>query len=216
MKKLLLISFLLVGIVLSSMAQITPVKRVRIATRTTTFDQNLPAGTEIYCVSDSTHWVVGSDGVASTATIATAYVASTIKLEQTKIDVNPEETAYNIIIDSLKATAQTVRIDSANTEQAGVLTVYQYNKLVGLSDGAGVMQSDQLEVDADALPNVGFVTITATPKDTTGITVSLNGSELKHMAGGTGQWWIGTPSEKKIYFAVPIYKYDVANVIYTK
>jgi hypothetical protein len=51
----------------------TPTAQLRIADRTTAFGQNLPAGTQIYALSDSTLWQT-KIGIASTATINTAYL----------------------------------------------------------------------------------------------------------------------------------------------
>ena len=52
-------------------SQTTPTAQMRIATRETAFGQNIPAGTQIYVVSDSTLWQA-KVGIASTATITTA------------------------------------------------------------------------------------------------------------------------------------------------
>jgi hypothetical protein len=51
----------------------TPTAQLRIADRITVFGQNLPAGTQIYALSDSTLWQT-KIGIASTATINTAYL----------------------------------------------------------------------------------------------------------------------------------------------
>ena len=52
-------------------SQTTPTSQMRIKDRATAFGQNLPAGTQIYVVSDSTLWQA-KVGIASTATVTTA------------------------------------------------------------------------------------------------------------------------------------------------
>jgi hypothetical protein len=69
-KKLILTSALLLVSYLG-FSQTVPTAQMRIADRTTTFDQNLPAGTQIFCESDSTLWQVGINGVAGTLSITT-------------------------------------------------------------------------------------------------------------------------------------------------
>jgi hypothetical protein len=51
----------------------TPTAQFRIPDRITAFGQNLPAGTQIYVLSDSTLWQT-KKGIVSTATITTAYL----------------------------------------------------------------------------------------------------------------------------------------------
>ena len=57
MKKAILILSIL-AFALVGYSQVTPGKTVRIDTRTTVFGANLSVGTTIYCVADSTYWVV--------------------------------------------------------------------------------------------------------------------------------------------------------------
>jgi len=57
----------------ASPTAVTPTAQFRIPNRTTAFGQNLPAGTQIYALSDSTLWQT-KIGIASTATINTAYL----------------------------------------------------------------------------------------------------------------------------------------------
>ena len=70
MKKLIFTTALLVVSYLG-FSQTTPTAQMRIADRVTAFGQNVPAGTQIYCVSDSTLWQA-KVGIASTLTITTA------------------------------------------------------------------------------------------------------------------------------------------------
>ena len=68
-KKILLTTIVLVVSHLG-FAQTTPTGQMRIQNRTTAFGQNIPAGTQVYCVSDSTLWQA-KVGIASTLTITT-------------------------------------------------------------------------------------------------------------------------------------------------
>ena len=77
-KKLILTSALLLVSYLG-FSQTVPTAQMRIANRTTAFGQNLPAGTQIYCISDSTLWQA-QVGIASTFTITTALAATVSKL----------------------------------------------------------------------------------------------------------------------------------------
>jgi hypothetical protein len=49
----------------------SPVDQIRVPDRTTAVGQNLPAGTTIICLSDSTYWNVRAVGMASTLTLTT-------------------------------------------------------------------------------------------------------------------------------------------------
>lgn len=69
-KKLLLTSIVLLVSHLG-FAQTTPTPQMRVQDRTTAFGQNLPAGTQIFCLSDSTLWQA-KVGIVSTKTITTA------------------------------------------------------------------------------------------------------------------------------------------------
>jgi hypothetical protein len=53
-------------------SQSTPTPQFRILNRVTSFGQNLPAGSQIYVLSDSTLWQT-KRGIITTATITTAY-----------------------------------------------------------------------------------------------------------------------------------------------
>ena len=77
-KKLILTSALLLVSYLG-FSQTVPTAQMRIANRTTAFGQNLPAGTQIYCISDSTLWQA-QVGIASTLTITTALASTPSKL----------------------------------------------------------------------------------------------------------------------------------------
>ena len=70
MKQLILTTTLLV-VSLLGFSQTTPTGQMRIQNRSTVFAQNLPAGTQIYVVSDSTLWQA-KVGIDSSYTITTA------------------------------------------------------------------------------------------------------------------------------------------------
>lgn len=70
MKKYILTTALFV-ISYLGFAQTTPTAHMRIADRVTAFGQNVPAGMQIYVVSDSTLWQA-KVGIATTATITSA------------------------------------------------------------------------------------------------------------------------------------------------
>ena len=212
MKKYVLLLALLVAS-LAGFGQ-SPGKLVRVATRTTAFGTNLPAGTQVYCVADSTLWVVQSAGVASTRTINTAWSASPTELvwmNKTKLETTRDNDQVNLIIDSLKADESTIVVQAATTTYAGVMTATDKTKLDGISSGSGVMTSEYFEAASDASSGTQ-VTLANTPKDSVGVNVSLNGAELKL----TTHFYCGTLSVKKITFKIPVYKYDGIHVQYNK
>ena len=210
MKKLLVISILL-AVAMMGYSQATPGKIVRIADRTTTFGANLPAGTQIYCVADSTNWNVKAAGVASTRTINTAWAAAEIEWIRTTVQTTRDADQVNLAIDSTKASYHQVVIDSATTTNAGVMTATMVTKLASISASSGTMTAESFEVASDAATN-SQVTLTNVPKDSLGVSVSLNGAELKL----TTQFYCGTLSEKKITMKIPVYKYDAVHVTYNK
>lgn len=70
MKQLILTTALLVFSHLGY-SQTTPTPQMRVQDRVTAFGQNLPAGTQIFCLSDSTLWQA-KVGIVSSKTITTA------------------------------------------------------------------------------------------------------------------------------------------------
>jgi hypothetical protein len=71
MKKHILTTALIV-ISYLGFSQSTPTAQLRIADRVTTFGQNLPTGTQIYVVSDSSLWQT-KVGIEGTKTVTTAF-----------------------------------------------------------------------------------------------------------------------------------------------
>jgi hypothetical protein len=86
MKKLILTSTLLVFSCLGY-SQTAPTPQVRIQNRVTAFGQNLPAGTQIYCESDSTLWQA-NDGIDSALTITTARALLVLMNKEVNYTVN--------------------------------------------------------------------------------------------------------------------------------
>jgi|ERR1017187_4165703 hypothetical protein len=78
MKKLILTTALLVVSYLG-FSQATPTGQFRVKDRTTLFGQNLPVGTQIFCVSDSTLWDVIVP-VGTGLNITTAIAANSLDL----------------------------------------------------------------------------------------------------------------------------------------
>jgi len=191
----------------------SPGKTFRVADRTTAFGTNLPAGTMIYCVSDSTNWNVKSAGVVSTRTINTAWVAAEIEWIRTTVQNSGTRGAVNyaVAIDSTKASYQALSILAATTSYAGVITAADKTKLDGISASSGTMTAESFEIASDASSGAQ-VTLVNTPKDSTGVTVSLNGSELTL----TTHYYCGTLSDKKVTMKIPVYKYDAVHVTYNK
>ena len=171
MKKLLFILTLL-AFTLAGYSQANPGKTVRVAARTTVFTPNLPIGTTIFCVADSTMWITKGAAVG-TLTITTALAANNI--------------------------------------------------LTAVTMGGATKAAEMFEAANDSLSvtGSGYYTLTLAdiPKDTTSFTVSVNGVELRHTA--TGQYKArmtaaGPVPFKGVQINIPIYKYDVISVDYTK
>jgi hypothetical protein len=96
MKQIVLtITLLLFSVLVFS--QTTPTGQVRVQTRTTAFGQNLPIGTQIYVMSDSTLWQ-SRFGIYQTSTVTTA-------LDSLMLINN----SVNFIVDQYEATDSTTK-----------------------------------------------------------------------------------------------------------
>lgn len=83
MKKLIILCLIFASLI--GRAQISPTLQCRVANLTTAFGQNLPVGTEVFVISDSTKWTARAY-VASSATMTTAlssFFPSTIRVKGT-------------------------------------------------------------------------------------------------------------------------------------
>jgi len=100
MKKLIfVITLMMIGVFAMAQTGLTPVDQNRVATRTTPFGYDVPVGTTIYCVADST-WNTAKVGVAGpTATLTSA--ASSFKVEYR----NPMTASGDIIYGGTSGTA---------------------------------------------------------------------------------------------------------------
>lgn len=203
-------------------AQITPTSLMRIATRTTVFGKNLPAGTEIRCIADSTSWDVGSAGVATTATINTAWAAGTITLRKTKVQNSATRgaTGIPVAIDTLKATYQSLVLPAATTTYAGAMTAADKTKLDAVTTSADASAAETFETATDSLTvsGSGFYTVTlaVVAKDSSAFIVSVNGVELRHASGGQYTVMVPNLAAKRVQLNIPIYKYDLISVGYSK
>jgi hypothetical protein len=219
MKKLWILSIML-AVALMGYSQATPGKIVRVAARTTTFDTNLPAGTQIYCIADSTNWNVKAAGVASTRTINTAWAAAEIEWIRTTLQVNYNADSVNLEVDTLKASYHQVVIKAATTDHAGAMTAADKTKLDGLTTGGGVYTSEAFEAVGDSLTVTGSgyytVTLAVAAKDSAAFTVSVNGQELRHIAAGKYTVMVPDLAAKRVQLNIPVYKYDLIMVSYMK
>jgi len=90
--KLLILTTTLVLCSFLGFSQTTPTGQFRVQTRTTVFDQNLPAGTQIYVVSDSTLWQ------------STAAIASTLNVETAQAFLTLINSTTSYMVQSFEAT----------------------------------------------------------------------------------------------------------------
>lgn len=213
MKRLFILSVLL-ALALLSFGQATPSSVVRVALRTTAFGKNLPAGTQIYCVADSTLWVVGAAGIVTTGTITSGLAAATLRLEN-KADLSINRTSTTAVIRSNFGhgnVGSSATIGVSTADSAGLMSGADFTKLAGLSAGAGVTKVQDAEVAADTLTLVSHLYLGFTPVDSTAIQVSVNGVELKLTTG----YHVTPLAGRLVHFHVPLYKYDLVSVLYTK
>jgi len=215
MKKFALIFLFLLGFSLMgySQAGVTNVANKRVATRSVAFGTNLPAGTTIVCLSDTTYWTVKDQGVAKTFTITTALAAGTIKIINTDLSTTRTDSTMIILSNAGEGSAGTTAVlDSVDATHAGVMTADMYNKLAGVVSSSGIMYSEpDIEVAADDA--AGYqVPLTFIPIDSTGITMEIGGHSVPLTTG----FYCGTLSNKTLTVIGPVYKWDVVKVIYTK
>lgn len=215
MKKLFILSILLAQI-LVSFGQATPVAEKRVPLRSTVFTSNLPAGTTIKCMADSTSWDVGAAGVAGTFSINTAWVAGTITLKKTDLSIN--RTSTTAVIRSNYGhgnVGSSATIGAATTDSAGLLVAADKVKLDGLSAGAGTMLSFSFVATIDSITPPTTIVLPFVTKDTTSFVLSMNGVELKHDATRR-DYAVTSVGATHIHLYIPRYKYDEFVVTYLK
>jgi hypothetical protein len=216
MKKFYLL-FLFLTLSIYIFGQATPSGTFRVATQATAFGKNLPAGTHIFCVADSTsYWVKGA-GIAAAGTVRTGLDAGTISMQKTDLTIVRSDT-MNVVKsnagDGNEGTS--VQIISANGSSAGLLSAANYNKLNAISAGAGVTWALTYEATLDSLSNNSHVVLPYAAKDSTSFVVSLNGNELTRWTGSAGQYFVLPLASKTVKLRIPVYKYDIFSVSYTK
>lgn len=124
LKKLFLI-MILIAISYAGFSQ-TPVGQYRVPTPTTPINVNLPAGTTIICLSDSTYWNVKAAGMASGLTLTTGRSFVDLAVKPTNL-AQGTRTATTVPITSSTGTGAT--LSTATSTSAGVMDTTLYGKL---------------------------------------------------------------------------------------
>ncbi|MES2140647.1 MAG: hypothetical protein V4511_13145 [Bacteroidota bacterium] len=169
MKKYILTTALLV-ISYLGFSQVTPASHYRIANRTTAFGINVPVGTQIYCVSDSTTWEV-KVGLASTATITTGLSSLFLVGKATNLTVG---TVTGTTVNVNSSTGTSVTLPAATTTDAGLMTEADFDKLAAISGTNTGDQTITLTGDATGSGTGSFATVVG----------KINGVALSGLATG--------------------------------
>lgn len=185
MKKLLITSAIL-AISYLGFSQVTPSGHFRIADRVTAFGINIPVGTQIYCISDSSLWEVKS-GLTSTDDITSGLVgpAKIILIgKATNLSVGTQ-TGTTLNVNSSTGTA--VTLPAADGTNAGLMTAAEYTKLAGVSGSNTGDQTITLTGDVTGSGTGSFATTIGANKVTLAnmATVTTN-SLLGRSTAGTG------------------------------
>jgi hypothetical protein len=125
MKKLLL--FMMLFVTLQSIAQVSPIMPCRVANWTTQFGQNLPIGTEIFIISDSTKWIT------KTLLSSTAYMSGNSS-NCIPLSFKPLGTLPITITGS--AGRYTIGVNLVTTLASGIMSAADKIKLNGIANGA--------------------------------------------------------------------------------
>ncbi len=107
MKKLIF-SLFAIFLCVQIWAQSTPVGEFRVANRTTSFGFNYPAGSKIWCLSDSTYWAVKDAGVLGSNNLNTA-IASHLVNYINKTETDPIVRAIHGVVKSDGTTISRVK-----------------------------------------------------------------------------------------------------------
>ena len=172
MKNYILTSALLV-ISFIGFSQVTPSGHFRIANRTTAFGINIPVGTQIYCISDSSLWEVKS-GLTLTDDI-TSGLAGPAKLilvgKGTNLSVGSQSgTTLNVN----SSTGAAVTLPAADGTNAGLMTAAEYTKLAGVSGSNTGDQTITLTGDVTGSGTGSFATVVS----------KINGTSLAGLSTG--------------------------------
>jgi len=156
----LALTLALLTISLVGFSQLSPAGHFRIADRTTAFGINIPAGSQIYCVSDSTTWEVKVE-LISTKTITTGLSSLFLVAKSTNLSVG---TVTTTTVDVNSSTGTSATLPAATTSAAGVMTAAQATTV---SNQSGTNTGNQ----------------TLTIGGTTSPTITLSGSNTATFAG---------------------------------
>ena len=183
MKKLIL-STIFVLVVLIGFGQATPSGQFRVATNTTLIGQNMPVGSSLFVVADSSYYV------------AVAPVASTYSIKTSYTDLVPTNTEKWVLIGSGMSSMPPAGCDTCGfysafhivqefTENVTGVTGYNH-RLVGIP-----------------IPNSVLISLNG---------MELKTSEYSLSSGGGGTIWDGTYG--CFYIKLPVYQYDRVKILY--
>jgi len=143
----------------------TPVGQIRLPDRVTAITTNLPAGTTIICLSDSTYWNVKSDGMASGLTLTTGRHSVDLVVKPTNL-AEGTKTTTTVPITSSTGTGAT--LDTADATHAGVMSASDKIKSMNTS---GINSGNQiLTVESATQPTThATMTIGGAPGDTVNV-----------------------------------------------
>ncbi len=143
----------------------TPVGQIRLPNRITAITTNLPAGTTIICLSDSTYWNVKSAGMASGLTLTTGRGSVDLIVKPTNLAQGTKTTTTVPITSS---TGISATLDTADATHAGVMSASDKIKSMNTS---GVNSGNQiLTVESATQPTThATMTIGGAPGDTVNV-----------------------------------------------
>lgn len=186
MKKLILI----LGFVITSLigySQATAVSERRVATTSTVFGENLPVGTKIYCIADSTYWVLKAPAGAA-LTLATIAASDKFQLNKTAIDTDDQNLTWD-------ATNGHIEISEGNDADVGSFGTANanYGFVIGSNgETTKFLRGDNTwqtvittEVDG-SVTNEGALTVGAGGANDSKIVSNTIGDKAVVISGGTG------------------------------
>ncbi len=173
MKKLILIF----ALIMASIAGFSQVARIRVATLTTPFPSNLPVGTSIFCVADSTTWDVTKPCI-STLTLTTALAEYAVDLHVKSTGSNTGDQILTVAgdVNNAHMTIGGTAADTVGVTGAGINVVSVSGKNIVITG---------TEVDG-SVSNEGSNSITAGAANTSVIHSNTSGSTDITITAGTG------------------------------
>lgn len=186
MKKLILIlGFVIISLI--GYSQATAVGEFRVATTSTAFGVNLPTGTKIYCIADSTYWVLKAPA-GSALTIATVAASDKFQLNKTAIDTDDQNLTWD-------ATNGHIEISEGNDADVGSFGTANanYGFVIGSNgETTKFLRGDNTwqtvittEVDG-SVTNEGALTVGAGGANDSKIVSNTIGDKAVVIAGGAG------------------------------